>query len=100
MSTHITEVPSNELQPSAVSFPDSSPFTTTRIQLLDVLRGVGILGALFVSIWIFGGFSTNDQNGLLLKSKGWDYRLFGSVSLLVEGKMRALILDALEEAVK
>jgi len=62
-----------------------------RIQSLDVLRGIAVLGALFVSIWIFGGFSNNQQNGLLLKSKGFDYRLFGTVDLLFNGKMRALI---------
>lgn len=58
---------------------------------LDVIRGIGILGALFISIWIFGGFSTNEQTGLLLRSKGLNYRLFGTVDILLEGKMRGLV---------
>ena len=62
-----------------------------RIQSLDTLRGIAVLGALFVSIWFFGGFSTNQQNGLLLQSKGGNYRLWGAVDLLFNGKMRALI---------
>lgn len=62
-----------------------------RMLSLDVLRGIALLGALFISIWVFGGFSANQQNGLLLQSKGWNYRLFGTVNLLLEGKMRALI---------
>jgi uncharacterized protein len=65
-----------------------------RIASLDVIRGAGILGALFVSIWIFGGFTINQQNGLLLKSKGFDYRLFGTVDLLLTGKMKALVAIA------
>ena len=62
-----------------------------RIPSLDILRGIAVLGALFISIWIFGGFSANQQNGLLIKSKGFDYRLFGTVDILFNGKMRAII---------
>lgn len=58
---------------------------------LDILRGVAVLGALFISIWIFGGFSTIQQNELLLQSKGGNYRLWGAMELLLDGKMRALI---------
>src|SRR5215204_663470 len=64
---------------------------TPRIQSLDVLRGIAVLFALFISIWFFGGFSQNMQNGLLLSSKGLNYRLFGTIDLLFDGKMRALI---------
>ncbi|HVF80933.1 MAG TPA: hypothetical protein VM884_03325, partial [Flavisolibacter sp.] len=74
---------------------DEPPFNPTaftpRIQSLDVLRGIAVLFALFISIWAFGGFSRNDQNGLLLASKGFGYRLFGAVDILFDGKMRALI---------
>ena len=62
-----------------------------RIPSLDILRGIAVLGAQFISIWIFGGFSANQQNGLLIKSKGFDYRLFGTVDILFNGKMRAII---------
>jgi uncharacterized protein len=85
----ISEVPPANQQQS-ISELSSHPFSP-RIPSLDVLRGIAILGALFVSIWIFGGFSSNQQTGLLLKSKGLNYRLFGAVDLLLEGKMKALI---------
>lgn len=84
----ISEVPAQS-QPSTSS--GSLPAQSPRIASLDVLRGIAILGALFVSIWLFGGFSTNQQTGLLLRSKGLNYRLFGAVDILLEGKMRALI---------
>jgi uncharacterized protein len=80
----VSEVPSHSISERTYSL---SP----RIQSLDVIRGIGILGALFVSIWIFGGFTENQQTGLLLRSKGTDYRLFGTINLLLTGKMKALI---------
>jgi len=69
----------------------SSSSISNRIQSLDVLRGIAVLLGLLVSVWIFGGFSDQQQKQLLLQSKGWNYRLFGSVELLINGKMRALI---------
>jgi uncharacterized protein len=75
---------SNDLSLKQISF---SP----RIQSLDVLRGIAVLFALFISVWFIGGFSQNDQNGLLLSSRGFEYRLFGAISILFDGKMRALI---------
>jgi len=78
------------LQNSSTHF--SKPVSIShRIQSLDVLRGVAVLLALFVSVWIFGGFSDQQQKQLLLQSKGWNYRVFGTVELLINGKMRALI---------
>jgi uncharacterized protein len=81
-----TEPPASVIEPSTKQI-----LFTPRIQSLDVLRGIAVLFALFISIWAFGGFSQNDQNGLLLSSKGFDYRLFGTIDLLFDGKMRALI---------
>ena len=78
----VSEVPSHLV--SKISYSPSP-----RILSLDVIRGIGILGALFVSIWIFGGFTNNQQTGVLLKSKGFDYRIFGTVDLLLTGKMKA-----------
>ncbi len=66
------------------------PFSQ-RIQSLDVLRGIGILGGLFTSILLFGGFSTNRQRGLLTSPHGGNYQLFRVVNILLEGKMMALI---------
>jgi len=68
-----------------------SSHSSKRIQSLDVLRGIAVLGALLVSIWVFGGFSTQQQNHFLLQSKGGNYRLFGAIDLLFNGKMRAMI---------
>ncbi|MES2645444.1 MAG: DUF418 domain-containing protein [Bacteroidota bacterium] len=65
--------------------------TTLRIESLDILRGIALLGALLISIWTFGGFSQNMQTKLLLHPSGGNYRLFAAVSLLFEGKMRAII---------
>ncbi|MGE5520996.1 MAG: DUF418 domain-containing protein [Candidatus Dadabacteria bacterium] len=62
-----------------------------RIVSLDVLRGIAVLAALFVSVWIFGGFTDNQKNLLLLQSKGWNYRAYGLMELLFDGKMRGLI---------
>lgn len=64
---------------------------SSRLLSLDVLRGIALLGALFTSMWIFGGFSTNQQNGLWLRAAGSNYRLFAAVSVLLEGKMQSLI---------
>lgn len=66
---------------------DASP----RILSLDVLRGVAVLGGLFISILLFGGFGANRQNGVLVQSKGVDHMLFVIGSFLLDGKMRALI---------
>ncbi|HUS02895.1 MAG TPA: DUF418 domain-containing protein [Chitinophagaceae bacterium] len=64
---------------------------STRILSLDVLRGIAVLAALMVSIWVFGGFSSQQQKQLLLQSHGWNHRLYVAVELLFNGKMRAII---------
>ena len=71
----------------------ASNFTTPPVHYpsLNFLRGVAILAALLVSIWWFGGFSANKQTGLISHPSGGNYRLFATISLLFEGKMRALI---------
>ncbi|MES2775782.1 MAG: DUF418 domain-containing protein [Bacteroidota bacterium] len=60
-------------------------------QPLDVLRGIGILFGLMVSVWLFAGFSNGRQFGIINKATGFDYRLYSTVSVLFDGKMRALI---------
>jgi uncharacterized protein len=62
-----------------------------RIESPDVLRGIAILGALLVSIWMFGGLTGNIQKNLLMHPSGGNYRLFATVQLLFQGKMLALI---------
>jgi len=61
-----------------------------RIFSLDVLRGIALLGILLISIWEFGGFSNNEQIRLRLLQKGNNYNLYHLISMLFEGKMRAL----------
>ncbi|MEP7110525.1 MAG: DUF418 domain-containing protein [Ferruginibacter sp.] len=90
MITDLEETPAGEAF-QTVTAPPVSPVPANRILALDTLRGIGILGGLFISIWYFGGLNTNQQNGLLLHSKGINYRLWGTVDLLFNGKMRALI---------
>jgi uncharacterized protein len=85
---------SNNFVDTAQDLPASSPGDTNsisqRLFSLDVLRGIALLGILVISIWEFGGFSTNEQNRLRLLGKGVDFNLFASTLLLFEGKMRAL----------
>jgi uncharacterized protein len=64
---------------------------TKRIEILDVLRGIGFLGGLFVTIWFFGGLSRNMQNNYFLHPSGGNYRLFATIQLLFQGKMLAII---------
>jgi uncharacterized protein len=69
----------------------STTLPATRIQSLDVLRAIGLLGALLVSIWLFGGYTQNKQAALQLYPHGLAYRMYATVVLLFEGKMIALI---------
>ncbi len=61
-----------------------------RLFSIDVLRGIALLGILVISIWEFGGFSTNQQTRLKLLQKGFDYDLYAAITILFEGKMRAI----------
>ncbi|TDH20679.1 DUF418 domain-containing protein [Segetibacter sp. 3557_3] len=68
---------------------DGSPLH--RVFGLDVLRGIAVTGALFISIWIFGGLTENRQNGITVQSGGMDYWLLNTMSVILEGKMLTLI---------
>jgi uncharacterized protein len=70
--------------------PPNNNLVSTRLFSLDVIRGVALLGILIISIWEFGGFSSNEQTRLRLLGKGSDFYWFASTLLLFEGKMRAL----------
>src|SRR5258706_2526931 len=63
---------------------------SSRIFSLDVLRGVAILGILVISIWEFGGFTLNKQIFFRTGTHGGNYKLLSFVSIVFEGKMRAL----------
>lgn len=58
---------------------------------LDILRGKALLGLLVLSIWEFGGFTRNQQQFFSLGHHGGNYKLMSLVSLLLEGKMLALL---------
>jgi len=82
---------------SSFTAPGSSPMqvvphsiTDERIFSLDVLRGLALLGILVISIWEFGGFTNNQQIFYRTGTHGGNYNLLTAVSILFEGKMRAL----------
>ncbi|OSZ81178.1 hypothetical protein CAP36_08070 [Chitinophagaceae bacterium IBVUCB2] len=82
---------------SSFTAPGSSPIqvvphsiTDERIFSLDVLRGLALLGILVISIWEFGGFTNNQQIFYRTGTHGGNYNLLTAVSILFEGKMRAL----------
>ena len=64
----------------------------SRIFSLDVLRGIALLGILVISIWEFSGFTINEQIFFRLGNPhGGNYKLLTAISILFEGKMRALL---------
>lgn len=65
--------------------------STNRIRSLDILKGVAVLLGLLVTIYAWGGFSDGMQNSLIAKPSGIAYRIYATISLLLEGKMRGLI---------
>jgi uncharacterized protein len=65
---------------------DHSP----RIFPIDVLRGIALLGILVISIWEFGGFTANKQTFFRTGTHGGNYNLLSFVTIIFEGKMRAL----------
>ncbi len=64
---------------------------TARIPSLDILRGIAVIGILVISIWEFGGFTTNQQLFYQNGTHGGNYTLMTIVSVIFEGKMRALL---------
>src|SRR5882757_7075459 len=66
------------------------PHAMSRIFSLDVLRGIALLGILVISIWEFGGFTINKQTFFRTGTHGGNYNLLSFVTIVFEGKMRAL----------
>lgn len=62
----------------------------SRIFSIDVLRGIALLGILVISIWEFGGFTANKQTFFRTGTHGGNYNLLSFVTIIFEGKMRAL----------
>jgi uncharacterized protein len=63
----------------------------SRIQPLDILKGIAVTAGLLVSIYYWGGFSEGMQNSLIGHPTGLRYRVFAAISLLLQSKMTALI---------
>ena len=63
----------------------------SRLFAPDVIRGFALFGMLLISVWEFGGFSTNEQLFYHQGTHGGNYNLMTAISLLFEGKMRALM---------
>ena len=68
-----------------------SSHTQSRIFSLDVLRGIAVLGILLVSITEFGGFTNNEKAFYITATHGGNFKLMSAISILFEGKMRALL---------
>ena len=68
------------------------PATTgnSRLFSLDVIRGFALFGMLLISIWEFGGFTNNERLFYHTGMHGGNYKLMTIISMIFEGKMRAL----------
>lgn len=77
-------------QDAATAMPSGASVESNRIYTLDVLRGIALLGILFISIWEFGGFGSAVQNFYRTGPHAGNYTLLNTVSVLLEGKMTAL----------
>lgn len=78
-----------EPPPGGIAAPNDGK--SPRIFSIDVLRGIAILGILVISIWEFGGFTTNKQNFYRAGTHGGNYQLLSFITAVFEGKMRALL---------
>ena len=76
--------------------PNSAPLVRLgpvrqRIELLDVLRGLAILGILFINISAFAGWVFLDpQRAAALPAASADLHLNGVLEALIEGKFYSL----------
>ncbi|MCG7858813.1 DUF418 domain-containing protein [Flavihumibacter sediminis] len=57
-----------------------------------ILLGIALMGSFITAVWNMGGFSENQQTALLLKSKGFDYRFYGAIELLLHEKMIGILV--------
>jgi uncharacterized protein len=63
----------------------------SRLFSLDVIRGIALLGILLVSISELGGFTANEKSFFVSGTHGGNFKLMTAISMLFEGKMRALL---------
>ena len=71
--------------------PAVSGYNESRLFSLDVMRGIAILAILLVSIGEFGGFNINEKAFYITGTHGGNFKLMSAISMLFEGKMRALL---------
>jgi uncharacterized protein len=76
--------------PAAPTLSLPNDMGSARLFSLDVIRGIALLGILIVSIWQFGGFTNNRQVFYRTGTHGGNYDLLSFVTIVFEGKMRAL----------
>ena len=77
----------------ALATPNTGPVVAARrIESLDVLRGVALLGVLLLNILGFGLASVGYYNPLagMGENKEINYAIWGIVNLFFEGSMRGL----------
>ncbi len=65
--------------------------SSSRIDSLDLIKGIALLFGLFVSVYVWGGFTDGLQYELIGKSKGARHIIYVALSFFLEGKMRGLI---------
>ncbi len=85
----------NHMSSTTTSTTGTAPALTrpdlSRLFSIDVLRGFALLGILVISIWEFGGFIGNEQTFYRQGThSGGNYKLLIAISILFEGKMRAI----------
>jgi uncharacterized protein len=91
MASSLTEASQPVDAPSIQAFSPKYEPAPSRIQSLDVLKGIAVTMGLLVSIYYWGGFSEGMQNSLIGNPTGLRYRVFATISLLLQSKMTALI---------
>ncbi|MGL6267457.1 MAG: DUF418 domain-containing protein [Chitinophagaceae bacterium] len=62
-----------------------------RTESLDVIKGMAVLFGMFISVYVWGGFSDGMQYQLLSKEKGSHHIIYVLMSFFLERKMQGLI---------
>lgn len=71
--------------PDRVSFAD-------KLNIFQLITGIGLILLLFTAVWDAAGFSQNIQTGLLARSKGWNYRVYAAADIFLHQKTSAMLI--------